>query len=110
MRSMRKAKETGLCARFHKAVELVGAKWSGAVISLLLKGPQRYCSLRESVPDISDRMLSERLRQLEQEGIVERVVVPDTPVRVEYRLTGKGKALEPALEALGKWATRYVDP
>lgn len=100
----------GLCARFHKAVELVGAKWSGAVIKLLMDGPQRYAALRDAVPEISDRMLSERLRQLEDEGIVERLVVPDTPVRVEYRLTPKGRALEPALEALGKWATRYIEP
>ncbi len=54
-------------------------------------------------------MLSDRLRVLEEEGIVERQVYPETPVRVEYRLTQKGRALEPALKALGKWATRYVD-
>jgi DNA-binding HxlR family transcriptional regulator len=103
------SKQSGLCVRFHKAVELVGAKWSGALISLLLAGPQRYCALRDAVPDISDRMLSERLRQLEEEGIVERLVIPETPIRVEYRLTPKGRALEPALEALGKWATRYIE-
>lgn len=97
-----------LCARFHKAVELIGARWTGAVIQLLLPGPQRYCALREALPDISDRMLSERLKELEAEGVVERVVYPETPVRVEYRLTGKGHALEPAFAAIGKWAQRYV--
>ncbi len=98
-----------LCARFHKAVELIGARWTGAVIQLLLPGPARYCALREAVPDISDRMLSERLRELEAEDVVERVVYPETPVRVEYRLTSKGRALEPAFAAIGKWAERYVD-
>lgn len=98
-----------LCARFHKAVELVGQRWTGALIQLMMSGPQRFCALREAVPDISDRMLSERLRSLEDEGIVERLVFPEVPVRIEYKLTEKGEALEPALKALGKWAERYVD-
>lgn len=98
----------GLCERFHQAIELIGGRWTGALIQLLLRGPARYCALREAVPDISDRMLSERLRELEAEGIVERIVVPETPVRVEYQLTPKGEALEPALKALGKWAERYI--
>lgn len=102
-------RQNAVCAQFHKAVELVGARWSGALIQLLLQGPSRYCGLREAVPDISDRMLSERLRELEKEGIVERLVVPETPVRVEYQLTAKGRALEPAITALGKWAHKYVD-
>lgn len=99
-----------LCERFHRAIELIGGRWSGALIQLLLNGPARYCALKEAVPDISDRMLSERLRELEAEGIVERLVVPESPVRVEYRLTPKGEALEPTLKALGKWAERYVEP
>jgi len=100
----------GVCAQFHKAVELIGGRWTGAIIQLLMKGPTRYCGIREAVPEISDRMLSERLRGLEEEGIVERLVVPETPVRVEYRLTSKGKALEPAFAAIGKWAHRYLEP
>jgi DNA-binding HxlR family transcriptional regulator len=100
----------GVCAQFHKAVELIGGRWTGAIIQLLMKGPSRYCGIREAVPDISDRMLSERLRELEEEAIVERLVVPETPVRVEYRLTPKGKALGPAFTAIGKWAHRYLDP
>jgi DNA-binding HxlR family transcriptional regulator len=98
-----------VCAQFHKAVELIGGRWTGAIIQLLMKGPIRYCRIREAVPEISDRMLSERLRELEEQGIVERLVVPDTPVRVEYRLTSKGKALEPAFTAIGKWAHRYLE-
>jgi DNA-binding HxlR family transcriptional regulator len=98
-----------LCARFHKAVELVGSRWTGALIQLMMSGPKRFCTLREAVPEISDRMLSERLRSLENEGIVERLVFAETPVRVEYKLTHKGEALQPALKALGKWAEQYVD-
>jgi DNA-binding HxlR family transcriptional regulator len=100
----------GLCARFHHAIELIGGRWTGALIQLLMRGPARYGELREAVPEINDRMLSERLRELEAEGIVERIVVPETPVRVEYKLTPKGEALEPALKALSKWAEKYVEP
>ena len=80
------AHSPALCARFHKAVELVGRRWTGAVIQLLLNGPARYAELRDAIPDISDRMLSERLRELEDEGIVSRNVIPASPVRVEYAL------------------------
>ncbi len=98
-----------LCVRFHKAVELVGRRWTGAVIQLLLPGRRRYAELRDAIPDISDRMLSERLRELEAEGIVARIVIPETPVRVEYELTAKGRALEHALAAIGKWAERWIE-
>ena len=97
-----------LCARFHRAVELIGGRWTGAVIQLLLNGRMRFAQLRDAIPDISDRMLSERLRELETEGIVERIVVPETPVRVEYELTEKGRALEQALASVGRWAERWV--
>src|SRR5919107_6046238 len=97
-----------LCTRFHRAVELIGGRWTGAVIHLLMNGRMRFAELRGAIPDISDRMLSERLRELEAEGIVARIVVPETPVRVEYELTEKGRALEHALAAVGRWAERWV--
>jgi DNA-binding HxlR family transcriptional regulator len=97
-----------LCVRFHQAVELIGRRWSGAVIHLLMKNRLRYAELRAAIPDISDRMLSERLRELEAAGIVVRTVLPDPPVRVEYDLTEKGRALKPALAAIGEWAERWV--
>src|SRR5438045_8709508 len=103
------AHSPALCARFHQAVELVGRRWTGAVIQLLLNGPARYAELRDSIPDITDRMLSERLRELEDEGIVSRRVIPEIPIRVEYALTAKGRALEPALQALGAWADKWAD-
>ncbi len=87
-----------LCVRFHQAVELIGRRWSGAVIQLLMQHRLRYAELRAAIPDISDRMLSERLRELEAAGIVVRTVLPDPPVRVEYDLTEKGRALKPALD------------
>jgi DNA-binding HxlR family transcriptional regulator len=99
-----------LCPRFHKAVELVGARWTGAIIQLLLPGRARFGELRAAIPEMSDRMLSERLRELEAEGIVERTVIPEVPVRIEYALTDKGRALQSALEAIAKWAERWVSP
>jgi DNA-binding HxlR family transcriptional regulator len=99
----------GLCARFHKAVELIGRRWSGAIIQILRQRASRYAELRAAIPDITDRMLSERLRELEDENIVARTVIPETPVRVEYSLTSKGRALAPALDAIGHWAERWVE-
>ena len=103
------AHSPALCARFHRAVELVGRRWTGAMIQLLLNGPARYAELRDAIPDISDRMLSERLRELEEAGILSRRVIPESPVRVEYALTRKGRALEPALAALGTWAQEWIE-
>jgi DNA-binding HxlR family transcriptional regulator len=96
------------CPRYHHAVELIGRRWTGAVIRVLLGGRARYHELRDAVPAISDRMLAERLRELEQEGVIDRVVVPETPVRVEYELTEKGRALEPVVRAIAVWAERWV--
>ena len=73
-----------------------------------MSGPSRYHELRSAIPDLSDRMLSERLRELEAEGIVSRSVIPDTPVRVEYALTEKGRALEGAIVAIATWAETWV--
>ena len=97
-----------LCPRFHKAVELIGGRWTGPILQLLMSGPGRFAELRDAIPQISDRMLSERLRALEQEGLVVRHVRPETPVRVEYELTEKGRELQASLAAIGKWAERWV--
>lgn len=97
-----------LCPYFHRAVELVGRRWTGAIIFVLLRGRARFSELRGAIPDITDRMLSERLRELEQEQIVERHVVPDTPVRVEYSLTDKGRSLATAVDAIGRWARDWL--
>jgi DNA-binding HxlR family transcriptional regulator len=98
-----------LCTRFHRASELIGRRWTGAIIFVLLRSRCRFATLRTAIPEITDRMLSERLHELEQEGIVERTVVPDTPVRVEYSLTKKGRALVDAIDAIAKWAEKWVE-
>jgi DNA-binding HxlR family transcriptional regulator len=97
-----------VCARFHHAVELVGSRWTGAIIQTLLQGKTRYASLKAAIPDITDRMLSERLRSLEAEDLVTRWVIADTPVRVEYELTEKGRSLKNALHEISAWADRWI--
>jgi len=97
-----------LCSRFHRASELIGRRWTGAIIFVLLKSRCRFAALRGAVPEITDRMLSERLQELEQEGILERTVIPDTPVRVEYALTRKGRALASTIDAIADWAHKWI--
>lgn len=98
-----------VCTEYHRAVELIGRRWAGAIIYVLLNGRVRYAALREAIPDITDRMLSERLRELEEAEIVVRHVTPEIPVRVEYELTPKGRSLEKAISAISEWATRWAD-
>src|SRR5205809_8114608 len=99
-----------LCARFHRASELIGRRWTGAIIFVLLGSRCRFAVLRDTIPDITDRMLTERLQELEQEGIVERTVIPVTPVRVEYALMKKGRALAAAIDAIAEWAHEWIEP
>jgi DNA-binding HxlR family transcriptional regulator len=96
------------CERYHHAVELVGKRWTGAILIVLMDGTLRFSEIRHLVPDLSDRLLSERLKELEAEGIVERRVLEGSPVRVEYALTAKGQALEPAVRALKRWAHAWL--
>jgi DNA-binding HxlR family transcriptional regulator len=98
-----------LCSRFHRASELIGRRWTGAIIFVLLRSSCRFATLREAIPDITDRMLSDRLQELEAEGIVDRTVIPETPVRVEYALTKKGRALAPAVDAIVDWAHKWTE-
>lgn len=97
-----------VCAQFHHASELIGRRWTGAIIYVLLRTRCRFATLREAIPEITDRMLSERLQELEMEGIVERTVIPEIPVRVEYSLSAKGRALASAFEAISDWAQKWV--
>jgi DNA-binding HxlR family transcriptional regulator len=96
------------CTAYHHAVELVGKRWTGAILFVLMDGPARFSEVKALVPDLSDRLLSERMKELESEGIVSRRVVDETPVRVEYSLTVKGEALEPAVRALKVWARTWL--
>ncbi|HEV7595981.1 MAG TPA: helix-turn-helix domain-containing protein [Gemmatimonadaceae bacterium] len=97
-----------VCARFHQAVELIGGRWTGAIIQTLLQGKTRYALIKAAIPDITDRMLSERLRFLESEELVTRRVVPESPIRVEYELTQKGSSLQSSLREIGTWAERWI--
>lgn len=97
------------CPRYQRAVEIVGRRWSGAILRAMLAGASRFGEIQEAIPDLSNRMLSERLRELEVEGIVERVVVPERPVRVEYHLTEKGRSLNDVVEALSRWSETWIE-
>ena len=97
-----------VCSRFHRAIELIGSRWTGAILQTLLQGRTRYAAIKGAIPDITDRMLSERLRSLEGEKLVLRVVIPESPVRVEYELTPKGHELQNALREIGSWAERWI--
>jgi DNA-binding HxlR family transcriptional regulator len=100
---------SNFCPDFHKAVELIGKRWTGSIIREMLAGACRFSELRGAIPDISDRMLCARLRALEEEGIVERLVHAETPVRVEYQLTSKGRELQQVFAAVDRWAGKWVD-
>lgn len=99
--------DEGLCPAYHRAIELVGARWTGAVLFALLSGAQRFGEIRDLVR-LSDKMLSARLKELEAEGIVARIVLPETPVRIEYHLTDKGRDLEQVVATVGEWAERWI--
>ena len=96
-------------APFQRAIELIGKRWTGAVVKALIPAPARFNQLLSGIPGISDRVLTERLRELESEGIVERLVDPGPPVRVSYRLTSRGRALEPVLHAVSDWAESWME-
>ena len=95
------------CSLYHHAIELIGKRWTGAILLVLMDGACHFSQIRELVPEISDRLLSERLKELEAEGIVVRRVIEGSPVRVEYSLTPKGKALEPVVSQLKSWAHEW---
>jgi DNA-binding HxlR family transcriptional regulator len=107
-RHMAESSISPVCSRFHRAIELIGSRWTGAILQTLLQGKTRYASIKAAVPDITDRMLSERLRSLESEGLVLRAVVPESPVRVDYELTKKGRELQSALREIASWAERWI--
>lgn len=97
-----------MCPRYEHAAQLLGKRWTGLLLDSLLGGPRRFCELTAAVDGLSDRVLSDRLRELEDEGIVERVVYPQIPVRVEYRLTEKGYDLKPIVQAMHTWAETWI--
>lgn len=101
---------TAFCPRFHHAIELIGRRWTGAILRAMFSGRTRFTDIAAVVPGLSDRLLSERLKELESEGLVERCVYPDTPVRIEYRLTEKGRALQETIQSVATWAEEWIEP
>jgi DNA-binding HxlR family transcriptional regulator len=100
--------ERAVCESFQRASELVGKRWVPQIVWVLLGGPRRYSTLRDAIPEISDTLLSERLRELEGAGIVIRTVTPSTPVLIEYALTEQGLELARVIEDFAAWADRWA--
>jgi DNA-binding HxlR family transcriptional regulator len=97
------------CPYYHEAVELIGRRWTGAIVAVLLEGgPMRFSEISNAVPELSDRLLSERMKELEGRGVVSRHVEQGPPVKVRYELTDMGRSLEPALQELRSWARRWL--
>ncbi len=102
------SEHTAFCPYYHRAIELIGRRWTGAILRALLGGATRFSDIANSVPRLSDRLLSERLKELEAEGIVVRMVTAERPPRTEYHLTEKGRALSAAVEAVSAWAEEWL--
>lgn len=97
-----------VCTRYHHAIELIGTRWTGAILQALFTGHHRYAEIKAAIPGLSDTMLAARLRTLEAGGLIERHVIPTTSVQVRYQLTEKGLALAPVIDALITWAHTWI--
>ncbi|WP_010235537.1 winged helix-turn-helix transcriptional regulator [Clostridium arbusti] len=96
-----------MCPKFENAFELLGKRWTGLIIRTLLSGQKRFSDIAEAIPNMSARMLTERFKELEREGIISRRVYPETPVRIEYELSEKGRDLQYAMDEIQKWAEKW---
>lgn len=96
-----------MCPKFENAFELLGKRWTGLIIRTLLSGKKRFSDIAEAIPNMSARMLTERFKELESQGIVIRRVYPETPVRIEYELTEKGRDLQEVMDQIQKWAEKW---
>ncbi|NLL30944.1 MAG: helix-turn-helix transcriptional regulator [Clostridiales bacterium] len=97
-----------LCPKFETAFELLGKRWTGLIINSLLNGAKRFSDIQEIIPSLSARMLTERFKELEEQGIIIRKVYPEMPVRIEYELTDKGRDLQKSMEEIQKWAEKWT--
>jgi DNA-binding HxlR family transcriptional regulator len=106
----RSAGHPACCPFYHEAVELIGRRWTGAIVAVMMQssGPMRFSEIAHAVPQLSDRLLSERMKELEARGVVERCVTAGPPVKVEYALTDMGRSLKPAIAELKAWAQRWL--
>lgn len=99
---------TSCCPYYHEAIELIGKRWTGAILEVLMEGGRRFSEIAHAVPELSDRLLSERMKELEARGLVQRTVLPGPPVRVEYALSPMGRDLRPAVDEVRAWAHRWL--
>ena len=97
-----------VCESFQRAAQLVGQRWVPQIVWVLLDGRRRYSAVRDAIPEISDTLLSERLRELEEAGVVTRTVTPSTPVLIEYSLSERGHELAVVMDGLSTWAERWA--
>lgn len=97
-----------MCPKYEAASDLLGKKWTGRLIRVLLGGPKRFKEIKEQIPEMSDKMLTDRMKELEAEGIIKRNVYPEMPVRIEYELTQKGKELQPVIETIQRWGEAWM--
>jgi DNA-binding HxlR family transcriptional regulator len=100
--------EVRMCGSFEKAIEILSKRWIALIVFQLQSGPQRFVTIESSIKNLSGKVLSERLKELESEGIIQRNVYPETPVRIEYSLTEKGRTLEPVFDEIYHWANRWI--
>jgi len=97
-----------MCPKYESAVDILGKKWTGLIIRVLLDGPKRFKDIKEQIPDMSDKMLTDRIKELEGNGVLKRNVYPETPVRIEYELSDKGKDLESVIEKIQVWGEKWM--
>jgi len=97
-----------MCPKYEHASELLGKRWTGLIIRVLLGGPRRFKEIKEQIPEMSDKMLTDRMKELEAAGILTRTVYPEMPVRIEYELTEKGHQLEEVIQSIQHWGETWM--
>lgn len=97
-----------MCPKYEAAADILGKKWTGLIIRVMLGGPKRFKEIKEQIPEMSDKMLTDRMKELESQAIVKRTVYPEMPVRIEYELTPKGRELQPVIESIQNWGEHWM--
>ncbi|OKO72476.1 hypothetical protein AC628_26300 [Bradyrhizobium sp. NAS96.2] len=99
-----------MSAQFHRALSVLAGKWKGDILWQLVERKRRFGELRQSIPGVTQHMLTTQLRDLEANGLVKRTVYPEVPPRVEYEMTPSAKALKPVFDELYRWAQEHGFP
>ncbi|CAM4417802.1 MULTISPECIES: helix-turn-helix domain-containing protein [Paenibacillus] len=101
--------EFEMCPRFEKAVDVLSKRWVALIVFVLMQGPRRFGEIEGCLSNLSGKVLSDRLKEMENEGIIQRTVYPEMPVRIEYSLTAKGNALAPILGEISSWSSEWIE-